>query len=223
MTTIALSLHRPPSPESAIRSSGSGGGGGGSGSGSGGRTSPLQISPLQMKGTHVMRPPSPSAPPPTMFAMPPFSPMTFDRRASGDSERCDPHGRSQSAPMTRPNSPPPKRTNSIGNVPPFVVSTTALSPPAFHPTNPGTSTPESRRTRSSEIIPGLGGGSSPESSPHHSATLEPPYPNGPTRSGDQGLYMGQDYDAMMRPKKRHKTSRACDECRRKKVQNFCPF
>jgi hypothetical protein len=40
------------------------------------------------------------------------------------------------------------------------------------------------------------------------------------RASEHNLYSNQDYDAMMRPKKRHKTSRACDECRRKKVLLF---
>ena len=169
--------------------------------------------------TPSIRPPSPSAPP-SMFA-PQRSPApAYARRDSGESEK-DEHGRSQSTPMTRTASPLPKRTNSTGTLPPFLASTAILSPPSFHPSNHNRNTsPESRRTRSSENIPTLG--SSPESSPqqHLSSIRGTPYHHGlhmAIRASEHPIYSSGDYDAMIRPKKRHKTSRACDECRRKKV------
>lgn len=161
-----------------------------------------------------LRPPSPSAPP-SMFG--PQAPIasSYERRASGESDQEQP--RSQSTPMTRPISPAPKRTSSMGALPPFLASAATLSPPSFHPRNVS---PESRRTRSSENP--ATGGSSPESSPrqHVASIAETDYHGGqhiPMRVPEHTLYSGHDYDAMMRPKKRHKTSRACDECRRKKV------
>ena len=169
--------------------------------------------------TPSIRPPSPSAPP-GMFAPQPSAAPAYGRRDSGESEK-DEHGRSQSTPMTRPISPLPKRTNSTGTLPPFLASTAILSPPSFQPSNHNRNTsPESRRTRSSENIPALD--SSPESSPqqHLSSIGGTPYHNGrhmAIRASEHTLYSSGDYDAMMRPKKRHKTSRACDECRRKKV------
>jgi hypothetical protein len=166
--------------------------------------------------TPSIRPPSPSAPP-AMFSA---TTSSYERRDSEQSETDD-NARSQSQPITRPISPAPKhRTSSTGNIPSFLSSATAtLSPPSFHPTNRNSS-PDSRRTRSSENIPTIG--SSPESSPqqHHSSLGGTPYHNGQTmsmRHPDHHLYANQDYEALMRPKKRHKTSRACDECRRKKV------
>jgi hypothetical protein len=192
MATAAVALPRPSSP------------------GSNGQT------PVK-KDTPLVRPPSPSAPP-TMFATQPLTASVYERRDSGGSEK-DEHGRSQSAPMARPGSPPPKRTNSTGDLPPFLASSAILSPPSFHPTNRGSSA-DSRRTRSSENIPTLG--SSPESSPQqHLSSLDvSQYHNGRhigMHPSDHQLYSGHDYDGIMRPKKRHKTSRACDECRRKKV------
>ena len=175
-------------------------------------------SPVKIDNPSV-RPPSPSAPP-AMFAQTSTAPV-YDRRDSGESEK-DEHGRSRSTPMNRPISPAPKRTYSTGNLPPY-GPTAILSPPSFHPTNHRNSTPESRRTRSSENIHAID--SSPESSPrqmHHDIVGigSNHYHNGPLmsmRPGEHHNYANQDYDAMMRPKKRHKTSRACDECRRKKV------
>ena len=165
-----------------------------------------------------IRPPSPSAPP-RMFT-PQISVMPgYERRDSGESEKNE-HGRSQSTPMTGPASPLPKRTNSTGTLPPFLASSAIHSPPSFNPSSRRDTSPESRQTRSSENIPT--GGSSPESSPQqrHDNIGRTPYHNGQhmgIRSSEHQLYSSQDYDAMMRPKKRHKTSRACDECRRKKV------
>lgn len=168
-----------------------------------------------------VRPPSPSAP---LFAaaLAASVPPAYERRTSDESDRPD-GSRSQSTPtpIARPHSPLPKRTNSTGALPPFLAHGAVLSPPSFHQSLSSNVSPESRRTRSSENIPTVG--SSPESSPQqqhanlaggnvyspHSMTV---------RSSDHGLYSGTDYDAMMRPKKRHKTSRACDECRRKKVR-----
>jgi hypothetical protein len=173
-------------------------------------TSPVKID------TPSVRPPSPSAPP-AMFGS--AAPM-YDRRDSGESEK-DEHGRSRSTPMNRPISPAPKRTYSTGNLPAFTPSA-ILSPPSFHATNHRNSSPESRRTRSSENIPQ--NYSSPESSPqqHMVGLGGSHYQNGglglmSMRPSEHHNYANQDYDVMMRPKKRHKTSRACDECRRKKV------
>ena len=169
--------------------------------------------------TPSIRPPSPSAPP-SMFALRPSPAPAYPRRDSGESQKNE-NGRSQSTPMTGPVSPTPKRTNSAGTLPPFLASAATRSPPSFHPSNHNRNTsPESRRTRSSENIPILG--SSPESSPqqHLSSIGGTPYHNGQhmaIRTSEHTLYSSRDYDAMMRPKKRHKTSRACDECRRKKV------
>ena len=166
--------------------------------------------------TPSIRPPSPSAPP-SMFAPQTSTAPAYPRRDSGESEK-DVHGRSQSTPMSRPLSPVPKRTNSTGTFPPFFASAAILSPPSFHDSNHNRNTsPESRRTRSSENMPTLG--SSPESSPqqHLSSIGGTPYHNVAIRTSEHTLYSSGDYDAMMRPKKRHKTSRACDECRRKKV------
>jgi hypothetical protein len=175
--------------------------------------------PPPLTDTPSIRPPSPSAPP-AMFASQ-ASALTpvFERRDSGDSEN-ERHGRSQSAPMNRPGSSPPKRTSSAGTIPPFATSAAILSPPSFHPSNPRNPSPESRRTRSSENLPALG--SSPELSPqpHSGSHGGGSYHNGQhmgMRPSEHQLFSNQDYDAMMRPKKRHKTSRACDECRRKKV------
>ena len=189
------------------------------------RTSPErhERSPLR-SDTPSVKPPSPSAPP-SMFAPQISGQPVYERRNSEGSDK-DENGRSQSAPMTRPLSPTPKRTNSTGNLPPFLNSSSAiLSPPTFHPTNHRTSSPDSRRTRSSENIHAVG--SSPESSPQqHLATLGgSSYHNGQhmMRPSEHQLYSNQDYDAIMRPKKRHKTSRACDECRRKKVLAFIRF
>jgi len=167
--------------------------------------------------TPTVRPPSPSAPP-AMFAPQPLTTPAYERRDSGVSE-SDENARSQSTPMTRPVSPPPKRTSSAGNLPPFLSSNAILSPPSFQPSNRNVS-PESRRTRSSENLRTLG--SSPESSPQqqHSSLGGTPYHHGQhmmMRASDHNLFANQDYDGMIRPKKRHKTSRACDECRRKKV------
>ena len=174
----------------------------------------------QSPGTPSIKPPSPSSAPPAMFAPSQQTfPPVYGRRDSGESVKDD-HPRSQSTPTTRPVSPPPKRTHSSGNLPPFLTTNAILSPPSFHPANHRTSSPESRRTRSSE---NLLGGSSPESSPHqgHASLGGSSYHNGQQhvamRPSDHQLYSNQDYDAMMRPKKRHKTSRACDECRRKKA------
>ena len=167
-----------------------------------------------------IRPPSPSAPP-AMFAQHSAAETPFyERRNSEQSERDD-NDRSQSQPNTRPISPTPKRTSSNGNLPSFLSSVATLSPPSFHPTNRNSS-PDSRRTRSSENIPTIG--SSPESSPqlHHASLSGVSYHNGQglsMRHPDHHLYANQDYEALMRPKKRHKTSRACDECRRKKVES----
>jgi hypothetical protein len=169
--------------------------------------------------TPSVRPPSPSAPP-SMFGPRSSQSPAYPRRDSGESEKNE-LGRSQSTPMTGPLSPIPKRTNSTGTLPPFLTSAAALSPPSFHPSNRNRNiSPESRRTRSSENLPMLG--SSPESSPqqHISSIGGAAYHNGQhiaIRSSEHTLYSSVDYDAMMRPKKRHKTSRACDECRRKKV------
>lgn len=168
--------------------------------------------------TPSIRPPSPSALP-SMFAPQPASIPTYERRDSGDSVK-DEYGRSQSTPITQPVSPLPKRTNSTGTLPPFLASTAIHSPPSFHPSNHGNVSPESRRIKSTENI--ITAGSSPESSPpqHLTSIGGPPYHNGQhmgIRTSEHQLYSSQDYDAMMRPKKRHKTSRACDECRRKKV------
>lgn len=173
--------------------------------------------------TPTVRPPSPSAPP-AMFAPQPTTASVYERRDSGDSE-IDENARSQSTPMIPPVSPPPKRTSSAGNLPPFLSSNAILSPPSFQPSNRNLS-PESRRTRSSENLHTLG--SSPESSPQmQPASLGgTPYHNGQhmtTRISDHNLFSNQDYDALMRPKKRHKTSRACDECRRKKVRAHSLF
>jgi len=194
MASAAIVLPHPRSPESHGRS------------------------PAIQSDTPSVKPTSPSAPP-SMFA--PQSPMqpAYERRNSGESDKGE-SVRSQSAPMTRPLSPSPKRTNSAGTLPPFLSSSNAmLSPPTFHPTNHRNSSPDSRRTRSSENAHTLG--SSPESSPQqHLATLAgASYHNGQHRvpPSEHLVYSHQDYDAMMRPKKRHKTSRACDECRRKKV------
>jgi hypothetical protein len=175
-------------------------------------------SPIKLE-TPSVRPPSPSAPP-SMFAHHGADKPTYQRRDSAESDQ-DENGRSQSTPMTRPISPVPKRTNSAGNLPSFFgASGTIFSSPSFHATNHRNSSPESRRTRSSENLPTMG--SSPDSSPqpHHSSLGATPYHNGQTmstRHPDHHLYSNQDYDSLMRPKKRHKTSRACDECRRKKV------
>jgi len=170
--------------------------------------------------TPTVRPPSPSAPP-AMFAPQPSTAPAYERRDSGVSE-SEENARSHLTPMTRPVSPPPKRTDSAGNLPPFLSSNAILSPPSFQPSNRNLS-PESRRTRSSENLHTLG--SSPESSPQqqHSSLGGTPYHNGQhmaMRASDHNLFANQDYDAMIRPKKRHKTSRACDECRRKKVVLF---
>lgn len=185
--------------------------------------SPGSHGPSPVKSdTPSVRPPSPSAPP-SMFAPHNSAVPAYERRDSAESEN-DETGRSQSTPMTRPISPIPKRTNSTGNLPSFLDSAGAvLSPPSFHATNHRNSSPESRRTRSSENLPTLG--SSPDSSPQpqHSSLGGTPYHNGQgmsMRHPDHHLYSNQDYDSLMRPKKRHKTSRACDECRRKKV---CPY
>ena len=171
--------------------------------------------------TPTVRPPSPSAPPP-MFGPQSSATPVYERRDSGESIK-DEHGRSQSTPLARPVSPSPRRTSSAGTLPPFLASTAILSPPSFHPANNGNSSPESRQTRSSEHVPTIN--SSPDLSPHqhHPSIGGTPYQNGPhmaMRPSEHELYAGQDYDAMMRPKKRHKTSRACDECRRKKVFSF---
>src|SRR5579859_2946449 len=171
-------------------------------------------SPVKTETTPSVRPPSPSAPP-SMFGGHNSSSAVYERRDSEQSEK-DEHGRSQSTPMTRPLSPVPKRTNSTGHLPHFLATTAILSPPSFHPTNHRNSSPESRRTRSSENIPTLG--SSPESSPqqHPSSLGATPYLHGQHMSmhgSEHHGYANQDYEAMMRPKKRHKTSRACDECR----------
>lgn len=171
--------------------------------------------------TPSIRPPSPSAPP-SMFTPQTSATSAFERRNSGESDK-DEHGRSQSTPMTRPVSPLPKRTNSTGTLPPFLTSTAIHSPPSFHPSNHRNTSPESRRTRSSENI--ATAVSSPELSPEQlpaslGGTL---YHNGQhmgIRSSEHQLYSSQEYDAMMRPKKRHKTSRACDECRRKRYFAF---
>jgi len=197
MATAAVVLPHPKSPDSHSRS------------------------PTLRSDTPSVKPPSPSAPP-AMFAPQSSVQPQYERRNSEESDK-DEHGRSHSAPMTRPMSPTPKRTNSTGNLPPFLNSSNAiLSPPIFHPTNHRNSSPESRRTRSSENIHAVG--SSPESSPQSrlvnlSGTS---YHNGQhmMRPSEHQLYANQDYDAIMRPKKRHKTSRACDECRRKKVSLF---
>jgi hypothetical protein len=170
--------------------------------------------------TPTVRPPSPSAPP-AMFAPQSSTAPVYERRDSGGSE-IDENARSLSTLMTRHVSPPPKRTSPSGNLPPFLSSNAILSPPSFQPSNRNVS-PESRRTRSSENLHTLG--SSPESSPQqqHSSLGGTPYHNGQhmtMRASDHNLFANQDYDAMMRPKKRHKTSRACDECRRKKVLLF---
>jgi len=168
--------------------------------------------------TPSVQPPSPSVPL-SMFAPQPSAVPLYERQQSGGSEK-DEHGRSQSTPMNHQVSTPPKRTNSAGTLPPFLASTANLSPPSFHPSNHRNTSPESRRTRSSENM--ALGDSSPDSSPQqHPATLGgTSYHNSQhlgIRSSDHQMYSNQDYDAMMRPKKRHKTSRACDECRRKKV------
>jgi hypothetical protein len=174
-------------------------------------TSPVKIDPSSV------RPSSPSAPP-AMFAQS-SGPPEYQRRGSDQSEK-DEHGRSRSTPMNRPVSPAPKRTYSTGNLPPFATASAVLSPPSFHATNHRNSSPESRRTRSSEGLVAMD--SSPESSPQLMPTLGPShYHNGQImsmRPSEHHNYGNQDYDAMMRTaKKRHKTSRACDECRRKKV------
>ena len=171
--------------------------------------------------TPSIRPPSPSAPP-SMFAPQPTAHTAYERRDSGDSIK-DEYRRSQSTPVTQPVSPLPKRTNSTGTLPPFLASNTIRSPPSFQPSNHGNGSPESRRTKSTENI--LTAGSSPELSPpqHLTSIGGPPYHNDPhmgMRPSEHPLYSSHDYDAMMRPKKRHKTSRACDECRRKKVLPF---
>jgi hypothetical protein len=180
--------------------------------------SPASDGPV-MSETQTATAPSPPTLP-VMFASQPASAPAYERRDSGGS-LDDEHARSQSIPMTRPLSPPPKRTSSAGTLPPFLASHAILSPPSFHPSNRNVS-PESRRTRSSENLPTVG--SSPESSPPpHHLSLGTHYHNGQQmtmRTSDQHLFSNQDYDAMMRPKKRHKTSRACDECRRKKVTSF---
>ena len=178
--------------------------------------SPAGEGPVKSE-TPTPRPSSPPVPP-AMFAP---QPPAFERRDSGGSE-IDDNARSQSTPMTRPGSPPPRRTGSAGNLPPFLSSNAILSPPSFQPSNRNAS-PESRRTRSSENLPTLG--SSPESSPRqqHSSIGGTTYHNGQhmsMRASDHNFFPNQDYDTMMRPKKRHKTSRACDECRRKKVLLF---
>jgi hypothetical protein len=174
-------------------------------------TSPVKID------TSSVRPPSPSAPP-AMFAQSSGVPE-YQRRDSDQSEK-DEHGRSRSTPMNRPISPAPKRTYSTGNLPPFATTSAVLSPPSFHATNHRNSSPESRRTRSSEGLVAMD--SSPESSPQLLPTLGGShYHNGQImsmRPSEHHNYANQEYDAMMRTaKKRHKTSRACDECRRKKV------
>jgi hypothetical protein len=170
--------------------------------------------------TPSIRPPSPSAPP-SMFTPQPTTVPAYERRDSGESVK-DEHGRSQSTPLIQPVSPLPKRTNSTGTLPPFLASTAIRSPPSFHPSNYGNVSPESRHTKSTENI--LTGGSSPELSPPHLTSIGGPhYHNGQhmgMRTSEHHLYSNHDYDAMMRPKKRHKTSRACDECRRKKVLSF---
>jgi len=174
-------------------------------------------SPVKLENPSV-KPPSPSAPP-SMFAPQVSLAPAYKRQDSDESEQ-DEHGRSQSTPINRSGSPAPKRTSSAGTLPPFLASTAIRSPPSFHPANNRNSSPESRQTRSSENLPALG--SSPESSPqHHLANIGgTSYNNAQNiglRPSEQQLYSPQDYDSMMRPKKRHKTSRACDECRRKKV------
>ena len=179
--------------------------------------------------TPLVGPPLPSAPMFTtqMDAPQALPPPAYERRNSGNSDKEQQQdqehrgARSQSTPMTRPPSPP-KRTNSTGALPPFLAHTSVRSPPSFHEplsSNAGNALPGSRRPRSSENLPTVE--SSPESSPQqHPANLAAgsSYPHGMSiRSSEHGLYSSTDYDVMMRPKKRHKTSRACDECRRKKV------
>jgi len=178
--------------------------------------------------TPFVRPPSPST---ATFATQMHAPQQAaaspadERRNSGDSnseQQQHPGGRSQSTPMARPTSPPPKRTNSAGALPPFLAHSAVRSPPSFNqplPPNAGSPLPDSRRPRSSENLPTVE--SSPESSPQqHPANFAggSSYPHSMSvRRSEHALYSTTDYDAMMRPKKRHKTSRACDECRRKKV------
>jgi len=151
------------------------------------------------------------------------APLEYERPNSGDSDQQQHQehhahgGKSLSTPMTRPASPP-KRNNSAGALPPFLAHTSVRSPRSFHlSSNAGNALPES--TRSSENLPTVD--SSPKSSPQqHSAKLAGGslYPHGiAIRSSEHGPYSSTDYDAIMRPKKPHKTSRACDECRQKKV------
>jgi len=172
--------------------------------------------------TPLMRPPSPSTFTAQMNVPQVTASPADERRNSGDSNPEHPGGRSQSTPMTRPASPPPKRTNSTGALPPFLAHGAVRSPPSFNqplPPNAGSPLPDSRRPRSSENLPTVE--SSPESSPQqHPANFAggSSYPHSMSvRRSEHVLYSTTDYDAMMRPKKRHKTSRACDECRRKKV------
>jgi hypothetical protein len=197
MATAAVLISHPKSPESADDIA------------------------VHSDSTPSLRPSSPSVPP-SMFPPQLDVQQPSERRASDSSATDDKAGRSHSAPMNRALSPVPKRTLSGGELPPFLASSEHLSPPMFRAANKRNGTPDSRRNALGEPADI---GSSPESSPQqghanlgyrHSQLLS-------MRPSEHQIYSNQDYDALMGPKKRHKTSRACDECRRKKVHPGKPL
>ena len=179
----------------------------------------------QLPETLPARPPSPSAAP-TVYVLHDSTTMpSYERRDSGASQLKD--ERSYSASIARSSSPPTKRTDSVLTMTPSLASAANLSSPSFHPSNRRNSSPESRPKSAEDVAPTAG--SSAESSPQPPHSMNHgggSYHNGQhinMRTGEHQMFTSQEYAGMMRPKKRHKTSRACDECRRKKVSLVFTF